>query len=72
MLSFGKDETALMEEDNPFRGLEKPMCSSGCDKSTGSASRILRWDLEVSRNDAVVFQINTIMHHYYWISMNIC
>lgn len=29
MLSFGKDETTLMEEDNPFRGLESPCAPAG-------------------------------------------
>lgn len=48
------------------------MSSSECDKSTGSESRILRWDLEVSRNNLVVLQINTVYHYYYWNSMNIC
>lgn len=45
--------------------------SSGCDKSTGSESRILRWDLGVRMNNWAIFQINTVCPYYYRTSRGI-
>lgn len=45
--------------------------SSGCDKSMGSESRILCWDLGIRMNNWAIFQINTVCPYYYRTSRDI-
>lgn len=67
MLSFGKDEPALMEVDNPLRGLESQHPPVGVinpqDLNPGFAL-----GLSSQQEQFSLFQINTVYHYYCWSS----